>query len=77
MSTGELIWCACVTSRDPNTIFRGNTLVSKCMDELMKLAGLHYLHWVLRPVVERVHQERRPCEVSWWAVVAARRGGLL
>ncbi|KAF0305369.1 Ras GTPase-activating protein 3 [Amphibalanus amphitrite] len=49
---------------DPNTIFRGNTLVSKCMDELMKLAGLHYLHTVLRPVVERIYQERRPCEVD-------------
>ena len=51
--------------RDPNTIFRGNTLVSKCMDELMKLAGLHYLHTVLRPVVERIYQERRPCEVRY------------
>ena len=30
----------------------------------MKLAGLHYLHTVLRPVVERIYQERRPCEVG-------------
>ncbi|XP_037076220.1 ras GTPase-activating protein 3-like [Pollicipes pollicipes] len=47
-----------------NTIFRGNTLVSKCMDELMKLAGLHYLHTVLKPVVERIAQEKKPCEVD-------------
>ena len=30
----------------------------------MKLAGLHYLHTVLRPVVERIYEERRPCEVG-------------
>jgi Ras GTPase-activating protein 3 len=29
---------------DPTTIFRGNTLVSKMMDEVMRLSGLHYLH---------------------------------
>lgn len=46
-------------SRDPNTIFRGNSLTSKCIDETMKLAGMHYLHVTLKPTIE---------EVGPWAV---------
>ncbi|XP_076246616.1 ras GTPase activating protein 1 isoform X3 [Calliopsis andreniformis] len=49
---------------DPTTIFRGNTLVSKMMDEGMRLAGLHYLHSTLRPAMEQVFLEKRPCEID-------------
>ncbi|XP_018006365.1 ras GTPase-activating protein 3 [Hyalella azteca] len=49
---------------DPNTIFRGNTLASKCMDELMKLAGHHYLKQTLKPVIDQVIREKKPCEVD-------------
>ncbi|XP_046837101.1 ras GTPase-activating protein 3 isoform X6 [Vespa crabro] len=49
---------------DPTTIFRGNTLVSKMMDEGMRLAGLHYLHSTLRPAMEQVFLERKPCEID-------------
>ena len=49
---------------DPTTIFRGNTLVSKMMDEGMRLAGLHYLHSTLRPAMEQVFSERKPCEID-------------
>ncbi|XP_012251278.2 GTPase-activating protein isoform X5 [Athalia rosae] len=49
---------------DPTTIFRGNTLVSKMMDEGMRLAGLHYLHCTLRPAMEQVFLERKPCEID-------------
>uniref|UniRef100_A0A4W3IQ56 Ras-GAP domain-containing protein n=1 Tax=Callorhinchus milii TaxID=7868 RepID=A0A4W3IQ56_CALMI len=38
--------------RDPNTIFRGNSLTSKCIDETMKLAGMHYLQVTLKPVID-------------------------
>lgn len=54
----------CVLCRDANTIFRGNTLVSKMMDEVMKLAGLHYLHNTLKPSLDLVFQERKPCEID-------------
>lgn len=40
--------------RDPNTIFRGNSLTSKCIDETMKLAGRHYLQVTLKPVIDEV-----------------------
>ncbi|XP_043287426.1 GTPase-activating protein isoform X3 [Venturia canescens] len=49
---------------DPTTIFRGNTLVSKMMDEGMRLAGLRYLHSTLRPAMEQVFLERKPCEID-------------
>lgn len=46
-------------SRDPNTIFRGNSLTSKCIDETMKLAGMQYLHVTLKPTIEEVRASRR------------------
>ena len=49
---------------DATTIFRGNTLVSKMMDEAMKLSGLHYLHLTLRPIVELILHEKKPCEID-------------
>uniref|UniRef100_A0A1B0BAA2 GTPase-activating protein n=1 Tax=Glossina palpalis gambiensis TaxID=67801 RepID=A0A1B0BAA2_9MUSC len=49
---------------DPTTIFRGNTLVSKMMDEAMRLSGLHYLHQTLRPVLAQILTEKKPCEID-------------
>lgn len=52
------------SNRDTNTIFRGNTLVSKCIDELMKLVGHHYLRATLKPTLDLVLRERKPCEID-------------
>ncbi|XP_056648624.1 GTPase-activating protein [Diorhabda sublineata] len=49
---------------DPTTIFRGNTLVSKMMDDTMRLIGLQYLHKTLRPTLELIINERKPCEID-------------
>ncbi|XP_058446512.1 GTPase-activating protein [Malaya genurostris] len=49
---------------DPTTIFRGNTLVSKMMDEAMRLSGLHYLHNTLRPIVAEIFSDKKPCEID-------------
>ncbi|KAG5900731.1 hypothetical protein JTB14_038249 [Gonioctena quinquepunctata] len=49
---------------DPTTIFRGNTLVSKMMDEAMRLIGLQYLHKTLRPTLELIVNEHKPCEID-------------
>ncbi|CAG4924339.1 unnamed protein product [Colias eurytheme] len=49
---------------DATTIFRGNTLVSKMMDEAMRLTGAAYLRSVLRPTLAAVLHERRPCEID-------------
>lgn len=49
---------------DATTIFRGNTLVSKMMDETMRLTGASYLRSVLRPTLAAVLAERKPCEID-------------
>ncbi|KAF4519156.1 hypothetical protein B566_EDAN008218, partial [Ephemera danica] len=49
---------------DANTIFRGNSLASKLVDELMRVSGPHYLRGTLRPVLDCVLKERKPCEVD-------------
>ena len=48
------VFCAPCGGRDPNTIFRGNSLTSKCIDETMKLAGMHYLQVTLKPIIDEV-----------------------
>ncbi|GAB6021126.1 hypothetical protein CHUAL_003760 [Chamberlinius hualienensis] len=49
---------------DVNTVFRGNTLVSKCMDEFMKLAGHHYLQDTLKSIIDQIFLEHKPCEID-------------
>ncbi|XP_078064564.1 ras GTPase-activating protein 3-like, partial [Mustelus asterias] len=49
---------------DPNTIFRGNSLTSKCIDETMKLAGRHYLQVTLKPIVDEICETHKPCEID-------------
>ncbi|RXN01967.1 Ras GTPase-activating protein 3, partial [Acipenser ruthenus] len=49
---------------DPNTIFRGNSLTSKCIDETMKLAGMHYLQVTLKPIIDEICGDHKPCEID-------------
>uniref|UniRef100_A0A4W3JKS8 Ras GTPase-activating protein 2 n=1 Tax=Callorhinchus milii TaxID=7868 RepID=A0A4W3JKS8_CALMI len=49
---------------DPNTIFRGNSLTSKCIDETMKLAGMHYLQVTLKPIIDEICEVHKPCEID-------------
>ncbi|XP_043295668.1 rasGAP-activating-like protein 1 isoform X5 [Cervus canadensis] len=49
---------------DPNTLFRSNSLASKSMEQFMKLVGMPYLHEVLRPVINRVFEERKYMELD-------------
>ena len=35
-------------TQDPTVLFRGNTVATKCIDEFMKIAGGHYLHYTLK-----------------------------
>ncbi|XP_073446621.1 ras GTPase-activating protein 3 [Dendrobates tinctorius] len=51
-------------TQDPNTIFRGNSLTSKCIDESMKLAGMHYLQVTLKPIIDEICELHKPCEID-------------
>ncbi|KAM6403764.1 rasGAP-activating-like protein 1 [Rhynochetos jubatus] len=49
---------------DPNTLFRSNSLASKSVEQFMKVVGLPYLHEVLKPVVNRVFEEKKYVELD-------------
>ncbi|KAJ7424840.1 hypothetical protein WISP_26409 [Willisornis vidua] len=49
---------------DPNTLFRSNSLASKSMEQFMKAVGLPYLHEVLKPVLNRIFEEKKYVELD-------------
>ncbi|CAH1782111.1 unnamed protein product, partial [Owenia fusiformis] len=49
---------------DVNTLFRGNTLLSKCIDELMKLLGQDYLLDTLQPIISEIETGQKDCEID-------------
>ncbi|KAM4809694.1 rasGAP-activating-like protein 1 isoform 2-T2 [Rhinophrynus dorsalis] len=54
---------------DPNTLFRSNSLASKAMEQYMKIVGMPFLHEVLRPIINRIFEEKRyveldPCKID-------------
>ncbi|KAG5840669.1 hypothetical protein ANANG_G00191170 [Anguilla anguilla] len=54
---------------DPNTLFRSNSLASKAMEQFMKAVGMLYLHEVLKPIVNRIFEEKKyieldPCKIE-------------
>jgi len=40
--------------REANTIFRGNSLATRCIDDMMKIVGKSYLAVTLKPVIDEV-----------------------
>ncbi|XP_078694810.1 ras GTPase-activating protein 3-like isoform X2 [Branchiostoma floridae x Branchiostoma belcheri] len=49
---------------DPNTLFRGNSLLTKCVDEVMKLTGMHYLHVTIKKHIDDICEDHKPCEID-------------
>ena len=49
---------------DVSTLFRGNTLLSKCVDETMRLAGKFYLESFMRDHIERIFLDQKHCEID-------------
>ncbi|NWH73988.1 RASL1 protein, partial [Piaya cayana] len=59
-----LITCELARTTDPNTLFRSNSLASKSVEQFMKVVGLPYLHEVLKPVVNRIFEEKKYVELD-------------
>uniref|UniRef100_A0A671P5C5 RAS protein activator like 1 n=1 Tax=Sinocyclocheilus anshuiensis TaxID=1608454 RepID=A0A671P5C5_9TELE len=58
-----------VHSTNPNTLFRSNSLASKAMEQFMKAVGMLYLHEVLKPIINRIFEEKKyveldPCKID-------------
>lgn len=49
---------------DPNTIFRGNSLATKSMDNFMKLVGQRYLQGTLMAVLGEIQEQQLECEID-------------
>ncbi|KAG7273785.1 hypothetical protein CRUP_012803, partial [Coryphaenoides rupestris] len=54
---------------DPNTLFRSNSLASKAMEQFMKAVGMLYLHEVLKPILNRIFDDKKyveldPCKIE-------------
>ncbi|KAL5258230.1 hypothetical protein ACHWQZ_G013006 [Mnemiopsis leidyi] len=48
----------------PQTLFRENTLASKCMDQYMKITGTLYLQTVLGKTIKQIYKENKYCEMD-------------
>ncbi|XP_025064233.1 ras GTPase-activating protein 2 isoform X3 [Alligator sinensis] len=51
-------------TQEANTIFRGNTLATRCVDEMMKIVGKHYLKVTLKPILDEICESPKPCEID-------------
>ncbi|KAL8187813.1 UNVERIFIED_CONTAM: Ras GTPase-activating protein 2 [Gekko kuhli] len=51
-------------TQEANTIFRGNSSVTRCLDEMMKIVGKHYLKVTLKPVLDEICDNPKPCEID-------------
>ncbi|XP_075717356.1 ras GTPase-activating protein 2 [Rhinoderma darwinii] len=51
-------------NEEANTIFRGNSLATRCMDETMKIVGNHYLKVTLKNVIDEICESPKPCEID-------------
>ncbi|XP_078680430.1 rasGAP-activating-like protein 1 [Branchiostoma floridae x Branchiostoma belcheri] len=60
-------------TKDPNTLFRGNSLATKSMDQFLKVVGMPYLHEVLRPVVDQIFEDKKTVELDPCKVDSCRR----
>lgn len=58
---------------DPNTVFRGNSLGTKSVDQFMKILGTPYLQETLQPVIERIFNEKKTVELDPSRVNSVRR----
>ncbi|XP_009945693.1 PREDICTED: ras GTPase-activating protein 2, partial [Leptosomus discolor] len=51
-------------TQEANTVFRGNSLATRCVDEMMKIVGKHYLKVTLKPVIDEICECPKPCEID-------------
>ncbi|MGH0119845.1 UNVERIFIED_CONTAM: hypothetical protein FKN15_043278 [Acipenser sinensis] len=51
-------------TQEANTIFRGNSLATRCLDDMMKIVGKRYLIVTLKPVLDEICESNKPCEID-------------
>ncbi|KAL4647054.1 ras GTPase-activating protein 2 [Arapaima gigas] len=51
-------------TQEANTIFRGNSLATRCIDDMMKIVGRSYLTLTLKPVLDEICESNKSCEID-------------
>ncbi|CAL8361770.1 unnamed protein product [Merluccius merluccius] len=51
-------------TQEANTIFRGNSLATRCIDDMMKIVGKSYLMVTLKPVLDEIFDSNKTCEID-------------
>ncbi|XP_031429662.1 ras GTPase-activating protein 2 isoform X3 [Clupea harengus] len=51
-------------TQEANTIFRGNTLATRCIDDMMKIVGRSYLMVTLKQVLDEICDSNKSCEID-------------
>uniref|UniRef100_A0AAY4CPA3 RAS p21 protein activator 2 n=1 Tax=Denticeps clupeoides TaxID=299321 RepID=A0AAY4CPA3_9TELE len=51
-------------TQEANTIFRGNSLATRCIDDMMKIVGRSYLAVTLKPVLDEICESNKTCEID-------------
>uniref|UniRef100_A0A8C5BTV9 RAS p21 protein activator 2 n=1 Tax=Gadus morhua TaxID=8049 RepID=A0A8C5BTV9_GADMO len=51
-------------TQEANTIFRGNSLATRCIDDMMKIVGKSYLMGTLKPVLDEIFDSNKSCEID-------------
>ncbi|XP_056139267.1 ras GTPase-activating protein 2 [Lampris incognitus] len=51
-------------TQEANTIFRGNSLATRCIDDMMKIVGKNYLTVTLKPVLDEICESNKTCEID-------------
>ncbi|XP_046721171.1 ras GTPase-activating protein 2 isoform X1 [Silurus meridionalis] len=51
-------------TQEANTIFRGNSLATRCIDDMMKMVGRNYLNITLKPVLDEICESNKSCEID-------------
>ncbi|XP_012937160.2 rasGAP-activating-like protein 1 isoform X2 [Aplysia californica] len=59
-------------TEDVNTLFRGNTLGTKAVDNFMKVLAMPYLQKVLQPTIDRIINEKKTVELDPFRVNSVR-----
>jgi len=54
-----------VLAEKKETLFRGNTLATKLMDQFMKMVAIPYLQKIIKPVILKIMESRQNCEVRF------------
>uniref|UniRef100_A0A671QQI3 Ras GTPase-activating protein 2-like n=1 Tax=Sinocyclocheilus anshuiensis TaxID=1608454 RepID=A0A671QQI3_9TELE len=51
-------------TQEANTIFRGNSLATRCIDDMIKIVGKSYLTVTLKPVLNEIFESNKTCEID-------------